>query len=127
MIYKHGKPFMLIAVVFIALVILPGFAEPSEGLFEVNAMNSPAAVDSAEPHMALGQDGTVVLSWLEHGRDTATLRYSVLDGDRWRAAETVFSGDDWFVNWADFPSVVPITSNLWAAHWLAKRPGGRAP
>ncbi|NNE88793.1 MAG: exo-alpha-sialidase [Silicimonas sp.] len=34
------------------------------------------------------------------------------------------SGDNWFVNWADFPSVSPIDKTRWAAHWLAKRPGG---
>ena len=28
------------------------------------------------------------------------------------------------MNLADFPSVVPITDELWAAHWLVKRPGG---
>jgi hypothetical protein len=28
------------------------------------------------------------------------------------------------VNWADFPSVVPLTAQQWAAHWLVKRPGG---
>ena len=34
------------------------------------------------------------------------------------------AGEDWFVNWADFPSVVPLSSSTWAAHWLVKRPGG---
>ena len=37
---------------------------------------------------------------------------------------TVATGADWFVNWADFPSVTPIRGDLWAAHWLVKRPGG---
>jgi hypothetical protein len=36
----------------------------------------------------------------------------------------VARGEAWFVNWADFPSVVPIADRLWAAHWLARRPEG---
>jgi hypothetical protein len=33
-------------------------------------------------------------------------------------------GDNWFVNWADFPSVVPISGSQWAAHWLVRREAG---
>ena len=36
----------------------------------------------------------------------------------------IASGDNWFVNWADFPSVTAVTEDFWAAHWLVKRPGG---
>ena len=31
---------------------------------------------------------------------------------------TVATGADWFVNWADFPSVTPIGGDALAAHWL---------
>ena len=27
-------------------------------------------------------------------------------------------GEDFMVNWADMPSVQPITADVWAAHWL---------
>ncbi len=84
-----------------------------------------AAPGSSEARLAAGPDGTIVLSWLEkHGADVA-LRYSTLDGDAWSTPRTVASGQSWFVNWADFPSVVPIDGDLWAAHWLEKKPGGR--
>ena len=97
---------------------------PGRSGFKVSPLVSPAGVDSVEPNLAQGPDGTVVLSWLERGGDRAVLRFPTLANTGWQAAQTVASGDDWFVNWADFPSVVPITSTLWAAHWLVKRPGG---
>ena len=87
-------------------------------------IESPAAPGSAEPHLQASADGTVVLSWLESSAGEATLRYSVYEDRAWSSAHTVASGDDWFVNWADFPSVTRINSDLWAAHWLQKRPGG---
>jgi hypothetical protein len=32
-------------------------------------------------------------------------------------------GNDWFVNWSDFPSVVPIDESFWVAHWLINKEG----
>jgi len=76
------------------------------------------------PRLVDAPDGSVILSWLAPEGDAYALRYSVLRGDLWSAPVTVASGHDWFVNWADFPSVVPITESLWAAHWLVLQPGG---
>ena len=79
---------------------------------------------SAEPHLASTTDGTVVMSWLEPSARGTDLRWSRLRNDQWEDPRTIASGDNWFVNWADFPSVEPISESLWAAHWLVKRPGG---
>ena len=87
-------------------------------------MASPAGIDSSEPHLAQSADGSTVLSWLKHSEDGTALRYSKLTDGQWGAAKTVAHGDNWFVNWADFPSVSPISDDLWAAHWLVKKPGG---
>jgi len=65
------------------------------------------------------------MSWLEPaGDDAHAVRYSILQGDSWSAPISVAEDNSWFVNWADIPSVVPITAQQWAAHWLVKRPGG---
>jgi hypothetical protein len=53
-----------------------------------------------------------------------TLRFSTLVDEAWSPPVTITTGTNWFVNWADFPSVVPISGDRWAAHWLVKRPGG---
>lgn len=87
-------------------------------------LSTPAASGSMAPNLARGADGTLVLSWLEPEPDGHALRYAVLEQDAWGDARTVASGDNWFVNWADFPSVVPISDELWAAHWLVSREAG---
>ncbi|MCH6572860.1 MAG: exo-alpha-sialidase, partial [Proteobacteria bacterium] len=92
--------------------------------WQVLAIESPAAIGSAEPHLQAGADETIILSWLESTAARTTLRYSVYQDMAWSRPRTVASGDDWFVNWADFPSVTRIGNDLWAAHWLQKRPGG---
>ncbi len=87
-------------------------------------LDVPAEAESRSPNLAVGPNGSVVLSWLEADGPGHALKYSTLEGTSWRDAATVASGDNWFVNWADFPSVVPISENLWAAHWLVSQPAG---
>jgi hypothetical protein len=47
-----------------------------------------------------------------------TLWYSVLADDGWQPRNSVVSGKNLFVNWADLPSVLALDNDHWAAHWL---------
>ena len=86
---------------------------------EVRMLEAPAAGGSGQPDLAAGPGGEVVLSWLEPGDGGASsLQYATLRDGAWSAAGTVVRGENLFVNWADVPSIVPITAELWAAHWL---------
>lgn len=87
-------------------------------------LDSPAGEGSGESNLAVSPDGRVILSWLEPEGSGHALRFSALANSGWTPAATVARGEAWFVNWADFPSVVPISDRLWAAHWLARRPEG---
>jgi hypothetical protein len=84
----------------------------------------PAAAGSAQPFLA-AHDGRIVLSWTEAAGDGHALRMAVWDGANWSATRTVAQGADWFVNWADFPSVVPIDDATLVAHWLQRSGPGR--
>jgi hypothetical protein len=89
---------------------------------------TPAMPGSRFPNLASSPSNTtIVMSWLEPrgGRGEFALRYAQWDRDgRWSEPVEVASGKDWFVNWADFPSVVPTDAGTWAAHWLQQKPGG---
>ena len=64
------------------------------------------------------------MSWLEPAAGGGfALRYSTWNAGAWTAPGTVAAGSDWFINWADFPSVVPVAGHTWAAHWLQQKPG----
>lgn len=85
----------------------------------VTAVPSPAAPQSGQPQLsALGD--RVVLSWVERAGDRAALRFADRTDSGWTEAQTVASGADWFVNWADVPSVIPLQHESMAAHWLQK-------
>ena len=88
----------------------------------VEPSTSPAGSESAQPQLSVSPRG-VVLSWIERTGAQATLRFSERSGGRWSEARTVASGTDWFVNWADVPSVVRLPNGTLAAHWLQKSGG----
>jgi hypothetical protein len=80
---------------------------------------------SSAPNLARAADGTAVLTWLEpvEGRRHA-LRVARRAEGRWSAPRTIAESDSFFVNWADFPSLVGLGDGAWIAHWLARVPGG---
>lgn len=90
----------------------------------VREIATPAGPGSAEPCIEAGADGRVYLSWIEAlGEEGHALRFAVREGAAWSAPRTVATGSDWFVNWADFPSVTALGSGALVAHWLRKTGG----
>ncbi|HSK62810.1 MAG TPA: sialidase family protein [Pyrinomonadaceae bacterium] len=87
----------------------------------IQRTESPAGVDSREPEMTATADGRIVMSWVEKtGEKRYALRMSIRDQNGWSQARTVSEGDNWFINWADFPSVIALRDGSLAAHWLVK-------
>lgn len=90
-------------------------------LGEVEQMQIPAADGSTAPNLATGHDGTVYLTWIEPSGDSAhALRFATWRGTGWDDPITVAEGSDWFVNWADFPSIFPGDGTSMGAHYLQR-------
>ena len=76
---------------------------------------------SVTANLAAGRDGRVILTWLEPaGQGRHALRLAVREGRRWQPARTVRESDRFFVNWADFASLVETDDGRWVLHWLEK-------
>ncbi len=90
----------------------------------IDSIGSPAAPGSAEPNLAVAPDGRVYMSWIEPADSGHALRFAVLDGGQWSAPRTIRAGRDFFVNWADFPSLQVLDGNRLAAHWLQRNGTG---
>lgn len=98
-------------------------AGESGGIGPVSELSSPAGPGSAEPNLALAPDGRVYMSWLEPAAGSMhELRFAALDGDSWSSPRTIARGDDFFVNWADFPSIAVLPDGRLAAHYLQRSP-----
>ena len=87
---------------------------------------SPAGDGSGEPFLSTDRSGRVHMSWLQKTSDsTYALKYARLEGEQWGSAKTIVERRDFFVNWADFPSVVISDSGRLVAHWLQRSGAGR--
>ena len=93
----------------------------SDQALPIRASESPTDGDSREPELNATHDGRIILSWVEKiGAKRYALRFSNRDGNGWSEPLTVAEGENWFVNWADFPSVIALQDGSLAAHWLVK-------
>jgi hypothetical protein len=97
--------------------VLPAGAPRHE--FSIRPLSSPAAQASAQPQLSVSGRG-VLLSWIERDGSRATLKFAERTSSGWTQPRIVASGDDWFVNWADVPSVMRLADGSLAAHWLQK-------
>jgi hypothetical protein len=103
----------------------PNPGSSSEVPLIIRASNSPTDGDSREPELNTTQDGRIILSWVERiGDKRYALRTSTRDAKGWSELHTVAEGENWFVNWADFPSVIALQDGSLAAHWLVKSGSG---
>ncbi len=84
----------------------------------VQPLASPAADYSGQPQLSVFGD-RMLLSWLERtGGARVALKFAERTDAGWSETREAAAGDDWFVNWADVPSVVRLADGSLAAHWL---------
>lgn len=121
-------------------------------LVALEELTTPAAPGSGQPNLTAGPGGRVYLTWLEP-TDSArhALRMAILEPGApepgspelgtpepgssepeppepraWSPPTTIATGADFFVNWADFPSLAALPDGSLAAHWLVRTGRGAA-
>ena len=75
------------------------------------------------PRLNTDVNGDIFLSYINQSGDKKHLYHSKLDQASWSEPNTIASGSNWFVNWADFPSVITYEGTPLAAHWLQETGG----
>jgi hypothetical protein len=110
----------------VCAILAVAACEPGSGtgraadLPAATAVEVPAAAGSAQPFVARTADG-FILSWTEPADSGHALRFARMHTDGgWQPVGTVASGRHWFVNWADFPSVMALDRGELIAHWLQR-------
>lgn len=89
----------------------------------VQSIVSPAGNNSALPSL-FSDKGKMLMSWVEKENDSlSVLKYAAFREGEWHTAREILRGADWFVNWADFPSITENNGNL-ISHVLKKSSEG---
>ncbi|MDX1585815.1 MAG: hypothetical protein R3222_03690 [Balneolaceae bacterium] len=91
----------------------------------IQMMDNPAGIQSELPFLFADDTGKIYLSWVEPGaeEDETVHYYSSYDGNGWVDPHVIAKSNSWFVNWADYPSLVANSGKALAAHELYKIPG----
>lgn len=91
-------------------------APPADSAWNVTMqpVATPAAANSAQPQLTSSPAG-VILSWLEQSGATATLKFAERTSSGWSEPRTVTASDNWFVSWADVPTVMRMSDGTLVA------------
>jgi len=107
----------LLAAALAVTIIACGSPAPAEWTATVQPVESPAGASSTEPQLSVSARG-VLLSWVEFANGTASLKFSERTASGWTASMTAASGSDWFLSYADVPSVMRMADGTLVAQWL---------
>ena len=111
--------FLTIAIVVIAC------KNPSKD--QGNLKVIPFEVDSVsgEPYLFTDAAGSTCLSWVGKTKEKSTLSFSKLSEGKWSKPTVIISGENWFVNWADYPALAADGAGNMIAHFLEKSEKGK--
>ncbi len=89
-----------------------------------SALALPAHTRSSTPDLVRGSDGALYISWVEEHDDTlASLHLSKFDNGKWTASQKIAAGNNWFLNWADFPTIAIRGQHMAASYLERSGPG----
>ncbi|MBP8113761.1 MAG: exo-alpha-sialidase [Chitinophagaceae bacterium] len=97
--------------------------EPNQ-FTNLKELPSPADTASAEPYLFTDKNGLVYLSWIEKKMGKSFLKVSIYNNQQWSEPTAISSGDNWFVNWADYPLIAADGAKNMIAHYLEKSEKG---
>jgi hypothetical protein len=118
--------FSIVALLALATIIIgcTGSTE-HQAQVKIQTLDNPSNESARYPNLHAVDTDFGVMSWLSTvGEEQNALQYASYSSEEWSVPGTVHTGSDFFVNWADFPSVVSYNGKPLAAHWLKKVEGG---
>lgn len=116
---------MRLFILFAGVLALSCSGPNTEPAVTVLQAEHPAEPGARYPFLHTAANGQLLMSWLqETAPGRFALLFSHLEREEWSEPAIIFEGDDFFDNWADFPSVTWSPAGYYAAHWLRKVEGG---
>ena len=108
----------LAAAAVAATALSCGTPDPAEWkIASLQELESPAGANSSEPQLSISNRG-VLMSWIERVGTTTSLKFAERTASGWTQPVTAASGPDWFLSYADVPSVQRMSNGTLVAQWL---------
>lgn len=114
----------LLTCLVVAILVI-ACKNPSNEQSKLKALALAVDSVSGEPYLFTDSAGVTFLTWVEKGKEKSTLNFSRLNEGAWSKPTVISSGDNWFVNWADYPMLASDGSGGMVAHFLEKSEKGK--
>lgn len=114
------RKFLTGALVIGSLLIKGCAPGPSEERMPVNKVGADHLAGARLPYLSTDASGKTIMSYVVETDSSAALFVTTLTDSQWSSPVKVAEDTNWFVNWADFPSVISWGDGKMAAHWLEK-------
>lgn len=108
---------VLAAALSLSANALPATAQ-DQAFDDIIELAPPTGPGAREPALASLPDGRIAMSWTEPADQGYAVRVVTGDSSGWDMARTVAQGTDFFVNWADFPTLTALPDGTLAVQWL---------
>ncbi len=115
------KPFILLTIAILVIAC----KNPNKDQSNLKLLSFPADSVTGEPFLFTDTADVVYLSWVEKNKEKSTLSYSRLSKGIWSKPTVIGSGENWFVNWADYPVLATDGAGSMIAHYLEKSEKGK--
>jgi hypothetical protein len=109
--------YLVVAISLTALACSKPSAPNVNAALRIEPLTLGASEPSLAPQLTVTGDRALV-SWIETQGRTSLLKFAERSASGWSEPRTAASGDDWFTNWADVPSVLRLDSGTLVAQWL---------
>ena len=88
--------------------------------YKVKIISTPVLDSSAQPYLFTDKNERIFLSWIEKHNKESTLKFSTFIYNNWTTPLKIATGNNWFVNWADYPVIATIGEKNMIALYLEK-------
>lgn len=94
---------LLLAAMILSCFSCEEVEEPR--VLSIEKIHAPLSNNVMFPSFKEDTEGKIWMTWMTEYPDSAALQFAHWQDSTWWDVKTLKRGDNWFINWADFPSV----------------------
>jgi hypothetical protein len=103
---------------YICLLLLTAILMGCKSNLEPEKFPNPTSQKSSYPSL-FSSGSELYMSWItDNNGQTHSLNYARYSNGNWSKTTTIATDSTWFVNWADFPTIIADSDGPVAANWL---------
>lgn len=111
---------MRVSTGFLACIFFTACQQKNElRLSSLTQLAFPDTTHCLTPHLTVWE-GHLFMSYLQISGDSTRLLFTQLNNDEWTTPKFIAGGNDWFVNWADYPGIAIHDGRHLIAWYLQK-------